>query len=157
MDALTDAGAKVEHECEGDTARVRCTELHGFEFDATGCPDLFPPLAVLACNCKGKSVIDGASRLKHKESDRAAVLAAELGRLGADIKVIGDRMEINGRKLSGGRINPHGDHRIAMAGAIAALTSEKGVEIVDDGCVSKSYPGFFDDLDSVTVKSTVKK
>lgn len=158
IDALWDAGATVEHEC--DTARVKHAGLHGFEFDASDCPDLFPPLAVLACNCEGKSVIRGASRLKHKESDRAAVLAEELGKIGADIKVIGDRMEIiggKGRRLKGGRMNPHGDHRIAMAGAIAALASENGVEIEDEGCVSKSYPGFFDDLESLMVKPRVKK
>lgn len=154
-DALEKAGAGV---ISGDDyVMVRRENLRAFGFDAANCPDLFPPLTVLACNCKGKSVIKGASRLKHKESDRAAVLAEELGKLGADIKVIGDRMEITGRKLRGGRINPHGDHRIAMAGAIAGLNSEKGVEIEDDGCVSKSYPGFFDDLESLMEKQAVKK
>ncbi|NYZ73652.1 3-phosphoshikimate 1-carboxyvinyltransferase [Candidatus Micrarchaeota archaeon] len=150
MDALEKAGAKT---VQGDeSVKVHGGNLKAFEFDATDCPDLFPPLAVLACNCKGKSVIHGASRLKHKESDRASVLAQELGKLGADIKVIGDRMEIIGKKLAGGRINPHGDHRIAMAGAIAALNSEKGVEIEGEGCVSKSYPGFFEDLESLMEK-----
>ncbi|MFH0885313.1 MAG: 3-phosphoshikimate 1-carboxyvinyltransferase [Candidatus Micrarchaeota archaeon] len=149
-DALFQAGADIVS--EDDSTRARGGNLRAFEFDATGCPDLFPPLAVLACNCRGKTVITGASRLKHKESDRAAVLAGELGRLGADIKVIGDRMEIAGKKLAGGRIDPHGDHRIAMAGAIAALNSEKGVEIIDERCVSKSYPGFFEDLESLRVR-----
>ncbi|MEW6035264.1 MAG: 3-phosphoshikimate 1-carboxyvinyltransferase [Candidatus Micrarchaeota archaeon] len=147
MDALFDAGAKTELEC--DVARVKGGKLRAFEFDASDCPDLFPPLAVLACNCEGTSVIRGASRLRHKESDRAAVLAQELGGLGADIKVIGDRMEVSGGKLRGGRMNPHGDHRIAMAAAAAALNSEKGVEIEDEDCVSKSYPGFFEDLEKL--------
>ncbi|MEW6722570.1 MAG: 3-phosphoshikimate 1-carboxyvinyltransferase [Candidatus Micrarchaeota archaeon] len=151
MDALSDAGADAET-VDCDNARVQGGPLKAFEFDASDCPDLFPPLAVLACNCEGKSVIRGARRLAHKESDRAAVLARELGRLGADIKVVGDRMEIAGRKLAGGRVNPHGDHRIAMAAAIAALNSEKGVEIEDEGCVSKSYPRFFEDLEKVVEK-----
>lgn len=149
VDAIFHAGADVVS--EEDAVRVEGGDLRGFEFDATDCPDLFPPLATLACNCRGKSVLAGASRLKHKESDRAAVLAGELGKLGADIKVIGDRMEIAGKRLVGGRIDPHGDHRIAMAGAVAALRSEKGVQIKDEGCVSKSYPGFFTDLESLRV------
>lgn len=148
-DAIFHAGADII--CEDDAVRVESRSLKAFEFDATDCPDLFPPLAVLACNCIGKSVIVGASRLKHKESDRGAVLAQELGKLGADIKVIGDRMEITGRRLKGGRIDPHKDHRIAMAGAVAALNSENGVGIKDEKCVSKSYPGFFEDLESLRV------
>ncbi|MCI0503593.1 3-phosphoshikimate 1-carboxyvinyltransferase [Candidatus Micrarchaeota archaeon] len=148
--ALFDAGADV---VSGDGwVEVHGGSLRGFEYDATNSPDLFPPLAALACNCRGKSVIMGASRLHHKESDRAAVLALELGRLGADIKVIGDRMEIMGGKLRGGRLDSHGDHRIAMAGAVAALNSEKGVRIYDEGCVSKSYPGFFADLESLRMR-----
>jgi 3-phosphoshikimate 1-carboxyvinyltransferase len=150
MDALFVAGADIVS--EEDAVKVDAGDLRAFEFDATDCPDLFPPLAVLACNCKGKSVIMGATRLKHKESDRGAVLATELGRLGADIKVIGDRMEITGKLLKGGRIDSHGDHRIAMAGAVAALNCENGVEIKDEKCVSKSYPGFFADLESLRVK-----
>jgi 3-phosphoshikimate 1-carboxyvinyltransferase len=150
MDALFVAGADIVS--EEDAVKVDAGDLRAFEFDATDCPDLFPPLAVLACNCRGKSVITGASRLIHKESDRGAVLATELGRLGADIDVIGDRMEITGKLLKGGRIDPHGDHRIAMAGAVAALNSEIGVEIKDEKCVSKSYPGFFADLESLRVE-----
>ena len=144
---LCDAGAVVEY--GGGAVRAGRGALKAFEYDAGGSPDLFPPLAALACSCEGRSVIFGASRLRHKESDRAAVLAQELGKLGADIKIAGDRMEVTGRKLRGGRVNPRGDHRIAMAAAIAALNSEKGVEIEDEGCVSKSYPGFFEDLERV--------
>lgn len=149
LDALQKAGADV---AVNDSIKVRKSELNAFEFDATHCPDLFPPLAVLACNCRGNTVLHGAERLKHKESDRRKVLVKELGSLGAKIKLDGDRMEITGGKLKGGRMDPHNDHRIAMAGAIAALNSENGVEISHEECVSKSYPGFFKDLESITVK-----
>jgi 3-phosphoshikimate 1-carboxyvinyltransferase len=148
--ALAGAGAGIDF--NGDTVSVHGGDLRAFEFDATNCPDLFPPLAALACSCRGKTVLLGASRLAHKESDRAAVLAQELGRLGADIKVIGDRMEIRGGRLRGGTLDAHGDHRIAMAGAVAALNSESGVTIKDEKCVSKSYPGFFEDLESLRVR-----
>jgi 3-phosphoshikimate 1-carboxyvinyltransferase len=145
--AIFEAGADI---VSGDGwVEVHGGDLRGFEFDATNSPDLFPPLAALACNCRGRSVIRGASRLKHKESDRAAVLADELGRLGADIKVTGDDMVIEGGALRGGGLNPHGDHRIAMAGAVAGLRSKNGVLVSDEKCVSKSYPGFFDDLESL--------
>ena len=147
MDALEKAGAEVRDDPDGIT--VTKSDLIGFEFDATDCPDLFPPLAVLACNCKGTSKIHGAERLKHKESDRGQVLVNELGAIGANIKLNGDTMEIEGGKIRGGKINSHNDHRIAMAGAIAALASEKGVEITDEKCVSKSYPGFFRDLEQM--------
>lgn len=145
------AGANIVE--DNNKLRVQTDELNCFEFDATNCPDLFPPLAVLACNCKGKSMIYGTERLKHKESDRASALVKELGKMGAKIKVVGNRMEIHGKKLKGGAtIDPHNDHRIAMACAIAALNSEKPVKIKNPGCVSKSYPNFFEDLELLMVK-----
>ncbi|MBU0527708.1 3-phosphoshikimate 1-carboxyvinyltransferase [Candidatus Micrarchaeota archaeon] len=150
LKALKKAGAIVRE--NQDSAIVEKNELIAFEFDATDCPDLFPPLAVLACNCKGKSIITGTERLKHKESDRAAVLVEELSAIGANIKVEGNQMIIEGNKLKGGTINSHNDHRIAMAGAIAALTCKGQVEITDEECISKSYPKFFDDLENMKVR-----
>jgi 3-phosphoshikimate 1-carboxyvinyltransferase len=147
---LIQAGAAVGG--EGSEVKASRSHLAAFEYDAADSPDLFPPLAVLACFCKGTSVINGASRLRSKESDRAAALASELGRLGAEIKVEGDSMEIRGGKLRGGRMDSRNDHRIAMAGAVAALASEAGVEIEGEGCVSKSYPGFFDELERLMVR-----
>ena len=143
--ALKAAGAEVK--IEKDSVAVGKNELRGFEFDATDCPDLFPPLAALACSCDGESVILGAGRLRHKESDRAGVLVRELGRVGADIKVEGDRMIIRGRKLSGGEVESHNDHRIAMAAAVAALNSENGIRIAGEECIGKSYPKFFEELE----------
>lgn len=150
LKALKKAGAIVRE--NQDSAIVEKNELIAFEFDATDCPDLFPPLAVLACNCKGKSIITGTERLKHKESDRAAVLVEELSAIGANIKVEGNQMIIEGNELKGGTINSHNDHRIAMAGAIAALTCKGQVEITDEECISKSYPKFFDDLENMKVR-----
>lgn len=144
VEALEKAGAKVA--ARKGTVEVEKAHLEGFAFDAADCPDLFPPLAVLACCCEGESRIAGAGRLKGKESDRAAALASELGRMGAKITVSGDEMLIAGGKLRGGEVDSHGDHRIAMACAIAALVSEKGARIEGEGCVSKSFPGFFAEL-----------
>jgi 3-phosphoshikimate 1-carboxyvinyltransferase len=151
LDALRAAGASVE--IGNGVVTVGKGKLRGFEFDATDCPDLFPPLAALACSCKGENSIRGASRLSGKESDRGAALAQELSKMGADIRLEGDCLKIRGGKLRGGKADSHNDHRIAMACAVAALDSENGVEIKNDKCVSKSYPGFFGDLEKLRVKT----
>jgi len=149
LTALRSAGAKVS--LSGRSVIVEKRRLSAFKFDATECPDLFPPLAVLACNCSGTSVISGAGRLAGKESDRALALQAELGKMGADIRVIGDKMLVKGGRMHGGKVDSRNDHRIAMACAIAALNSAEGSAISNEKCVSKSYPQFFKDLRSLQV------
>ena len=151
LDALRKAGARVGAK-KGEVL-VEKRELNSFEFDATDCPDLFPPLVALACSCRGTSRIIGAGRLTGKESDRASALAEEFGKLGGKVRVIGDAMEIEGCKLRGGEADSHNDHRIAMACAIAALNAQSPVSIKNDKCVSKSYPDFFGDLESLRVKT----
>lgn len=125
------------------------SDLRGFDFNAEECPDLFPPLVVLACACRGLSRIQGVDRLIHKESNRAKALYTEFTRLGANIKIEDQTMLIQGRNLKGGYVDSYNDHRIAMAGAIAALNSQHGVTIRNCQCVAKSYPGFFKDLESI--------
>jgi len=144
---LESANARVS--ITNDTVTVDESDLKAFQYDATECPDLFPPLAVLACYCHGRSLIYGVERLRHKESDRASVLTTELTRIGAKITVDGDRMAIQGTQLTSGLIDSHGDHRMVMAGAIAGLNSIQGVGILGWECVSKSYPNFFVDLKSL--------
>jgi len=151
VEALKKAGAKVK--MAGRGIAVETAQLSSFEFDATDCPDLFPPLAVLACNCKGTSRIRGVERLKGKESDRGTALVSELGKLGAKIEVKGNEMLVAGTKLKGGvQVDPHNDHRIAMACAVAALMCEGEVKIGNAECVSKSYPEFFRDLEGLKVR-----
>lgn len=153
MEALHDAGAicKIEKNMVG--VGKDQTGLHAFSFDATHCPDLFPPLAALAANCKGKSRIRGVGRLKSKESDRAATLMDTFGKLGIAISLEGDVMIINGGQVKGATIHSHGDHRIAMAGAIAALTAAGTVAIDHAEAVNKSYPDFYKNLETITKKS----
>jgi len=150
LEALTRAGAEVEP--ERDAVRVERGGLRSFEFDATDCPDLFPPLVALACHCQGRSVIQGTERLKHKESDRALALVREFRKMGARIRVNDGKMEVTGKSLKGGEISSHHDHRIAMACAVAGLQSDKGVSIRDGMCIAKSYPKFFDDLEALRRK-----
>lgn len=147
LEALRAAGAWIK--LSGNTVEVAKGELKGFEFDATHCPDLFPPLVVLACNCAGTTVLTGVERLIHKESNRAAALEKEFSSLGAAIRIKGDRMEIDGVTLNGGVVDSHNDHRIAMAGAAAALNARGDVTVRGYECVAKSYPDFFDDLSRI--------
>ena len=130
--------------------------LEGFEFDATDCPDLFPPLVALAAACRGESLLHGAARLRAKESDRATVLRDEFGRLGVRVELDGDLMRVGGRgRVSGGLVDSHGDHRIAMAAAVASLIAEGEVLIEGAECVSKSWPGFFEDLEGIRAPGTI--
>lgn len=149
VDALKKAGAKVTEGAGYFT--VTQGKLKGFEFDATECPDLFPPLAALAMYCEGTTVLRGARRLTHKESDRGTVIKTELGRLNGSIELDGDCMLIKGSKVSGGNVDSHGDHRIAMACAIAALGADGPVVIDHAESIDKSYHEFYDHLAALGV------
>lgn len=147
LDALKKAGATVHTQKE--SIMVKKGPLKGFEFDATHCPDLFPPLAVLAAASKGISTIKGVNRLLYKESNRALVLQNELGKLGVDIKIEDDLMIIHGGKIKGGEIDSNHDHRIAMAGAICSLLTEEPIVISNAESIQKSYPDFYRDFDGL--------
>ena len=123
--------------------------LKPFCFDATDSPDLFPPLAALASGCNGISEIRGVSRLRHKESDREKTLTEEFGKAGIEIKSEGDVMRIKGGQVLPCEADSNNDHRIAMALAVAALKCRGSVVINNSEAVSKSYPGFFQDLESI--------
>jgi len=125
--------------------------LQAFDFDATDCPDLFPPLAVLAAACPGTSILRGIHRLTGKESDRAASLKTCLESLGVGVTLEGDSMMVQGGSIRGGTVDSSGDHRIAMAAAVAALAAVESVTILGSECVAKSWPGFFGDLGSICV------
>jgi len=121
--------------------------LKPFHVDATDCPDLFPPLVVLAACISGKSSIAGVSRLHNKESDRAFALSTELAKMGVSIFINENVMEIEGGGvISGAIINAHQDHRIAMAAAMLALMADTPSEIQGAEAVNKSFPDFFQAL-----------
>ena len=122
------------------------SSLTAFEFDATDCPDLFPPLVALATYCKGITTIKGVERLTHKESNRAITLQEEFGKMGVEIKLEKDNMKITGGKASGATVHSRHDHRIAMACAVAALKADSPVTIEEADAINKSYPAFFNDL-----------
>ncbi len=153
LEALRDAGAVIETEGgQGAQGRVSAKKraLSAFSFDANDSPDLFPPLACLALACEGESKIKGVGRLRGKESDRAAALSEELGKLGAHIAIEGDEMIVRGgQRLKAGTVDSRGDHRIAMAAAVASFLAEGPVAIEGAECVAKSWPGFYEDLAKV--------
>ncbi|MEI9808095.1 MAG: 3-phosphoshikimate 1-carboxyvinyltransferase [Bacteroidota bacterium] len=145
IDALMAANAGIATEAKG--IRLVPTEMNAFEFDATDCPDLFPPLVALAAYCKGKTRIKGVSRLAHKESNRALTLQDEFDKMGVTIDLGDDIMIIHGGNVvKGADVHSHHDHRIAMACAVAGLKADSEMVIDEAQAVNKSYPDFYEDL-----------
>jgi 3-phosphoshikimate 1-carboxyvinyltransferase len=132
--------------------------IRAFTFDATECPDLFPPLVALAAYANGVSEIRGASRLTHKESDRARTLQEEFGKLGVRIDLDGDLMRVHGgTALHGAMVHSRHDHRIAMALAVAGLHASGPVLIEEAQAIGKSYPDFFRDLQRLGVGVDIRE
>lgn len=151
LQALNMAGVNLSIS-ENEISASRPSPIGGgggkpFHFNATDCPDLFPPLVALAAYCDGDSVIEGARRLLHKESNRAFTLQEEFKKMGVEIMLQDDLMIIKGTGVvNGANLHSHHDHRIAMACAVAALKAN-GTTIIDGAeAVNKSYPGFYEDL-----------
>ena len=109
--------------------------------------DELPLVALLGCFAEGETVVHGAQELRLKESDRIAGVVEGLGGLGADIEATPDGFAVRGTGgLRGGTLDAHGDHRMAMVGAVAGLASREGVEVIGMDAAAVSYPGFVDDL-----------
>jgi 3-phosphoshikimate 1-carboxyvinyltransferase len=149
MEVLQLCGAKIN--ISADFIEITKTELKAFDFDATDCPDLFPPMAALAAYCNGTTKIKGIHRLAAKESDRAKTLQDIFGKMGVDILLKEDEMIIEGGTIKSAEVSSHHDHRIAMAAAIAALGAEGNITITEAEAINKSYPQFFEDLKQLAV------
>jgi len=123
--------------------------LKGGVFDLNACPDLLPPMAVIGSLAEGTTSLVNAAHARLKETDRIAVMAAELGKMGVQIKELPDGLEIKGQgKIRGGKADGRKDHRVIMALACAALAAENGVEIADAEYAAITYPGFLDLLEA---------
>ncbi len=141
---LRDFGAEVAV-C-GDRVTVSRRHLRGLTLSVDEIPDLVPVLAVVAALAEGESRFTDAGRLRLKESDRLATVSAMLCNLGGDARIEGDSLIVRGRKsLLGGSVDSAGDHRIAMAAAVAALGASSPIRILGAEAVSKSYPAFWQD------------
>lgn len=151
MDILVEAGASVSQTEDGRICVCKAP-LEAFEADLNNAPDLFPVVSVLAAFCSGSSALKGVSRIRGKESDRAAAILEMLEGLGVDARVEEDSLVIegeslstrlaSGRLLNGGSFSSHHDHRMAMALRLASLGASASVAIDDEACLSKSFPGF---------------
>jgi len=150
-------GAEIEVEPRGEhggepAARltVRSAALHGTEVGGAEVPlaiDELPLVALAACFAEGTTTIRDAAELRRKESDRIATVSEALNGLGGRVEPTDDGMVIEGTGgLRGGAISSHGDHRVAMLGAVAGLASSEGVEVAGMDAAAVSYPGFEADL-----------
>lgn len=149
LDVLRDYGAELF--IGKSRINVKKNKSVPFEFDATHCPDIFPPLTVLAASCNGTSKIKGTNRLLHKESNRLNALIETFGKLGVPIDAGDDSMIVHGNgRIHGTSIDSFNDHRIAMAAAISAVMSEDPIMIDRAFAIDKSYPGFYADLNAVS-------
>jgi len=135
---------------ESEQISVRGGKLKAFHFNATDCPDLFPPLVALGTYCDGTSVIEGVHRLTHKESNRALTLQEEFAKMGVEIQLQDDLMIVKGgAEVKAATVHSHHDHRIAMACAITALKANGEVVIEEAEAVNKSYPQFWKHLEQL--------
>ena len=151
---LREFGAEVIQ--EADSVTVKKSDMKGIEIDASQIPDLVPALAVCASFADGVTRITNAERLRIKESDRLISTAALINSLGGEAKELPDGLVIRGsRTLIGGTVKGFNDHRIVMSAAICAPGSENPIICTDALSVNKSYPGFFDDYNSVGGKSEI--
>ncbi|HEY0390077.1 MAG TPA: 3-phosphoshikimate 1-carboxyvinyltransferase [Solirubrobacterales bacterium] len=135
------------------TIRIRASRLHGTEVGGSEIPltiDELPLVALAACFAEGETTIRDAAELRRKESDRVATTCEALTALGATAEPREDGIRVEGSgALRGGTVDSHGDHRIAMLGAIAGLASNDGVEVEGMDAAAVSYPGFEADLASL--------
>ncbi len=150
---------------EADRITLTGRPLKGIEIDLNAMPDALPALAATACYADGTTRIINVPQARLKETDRIAVMAEELSKLGARVKELPDGLEIRGVSptpgthanqrfpLHGGRVNGHGDHRVVMALAIAALAAEGPVTIETAEAASVTFPSFFELLEKISIRT----
>jgi 3-phosphoshikimate 1-carboxyvinyltransferase len=161
LDVLERMGARIAiynrrpigGEPAGDV-ELRASELVGATIEPGEVPSLIdelPILAVAACHARGETIVRGAEELRAKESDRIDTVVAELRRVGGHIRATRDGFRIKGvpARLRGGVVDSHGDHRLAMLGAIVGIASREGVELHGAADADVSFPGFFDVLGQI--------
>ena len=155
MKVLTRMGVDLNHDPNSGDLTVRppasgvlsATTVRSDE--VPGLVDEVPVLVVAAACADGETIFEGVGELRFKESDRLATVESELGRMGAEVKVEGDRLVVrgrSGRRLRGTAVNAHHDHRIAMSCAVAGLVADGPTDISGWNAVATSYPTFAEHL-----------
>ena len=146
IDVLESMGCAVERAAA--KLSVRGDRLHGVNVDMNDISDTVMTLAVVACFAEGPTTIRNVAHIRNKETDRLAALATELRRVGAGVDEFADGLTITPRPLHGAEIETYNDHRMAMSMALIGL-KVPGIVIKNPGCVAKTYPGFFADLEKL--------
>jgi 3-phosphoshikimate 1-carboxyvinyltransferase len=137
-------GALVER--GNGTVMVAGGSLRGAIIDLNRTPDALPALAVAAAAAKGETMFTNVAQARIKETDRIAVMAEELGKMGIYAKELPDGMVVHGGKIRGARVDSHGDHRVAMALALAGMNAEGELEIDGAEAAEVTYPTFVEDF-----------
>jgi 3-phosphoshikimate 1-carboxyvinyltransferase len=132
----------------GKPLSVRGWPLRGVEADMNDISDTVMTLAAVACFAEGPTTIRNVAHIRHKETDRLSALATELRRVGAGVEEFADGLTIIPRPLHGAEIETYNDHRMAMSMALIGLRVP-GIVIKNPGCVAKTYPNFFQDLEKL--------
>jgi 3-phosphoshikimate 1-carboxyvinyltransferase len=148
---LQDMGCQIVCEEAGICPRqqdltVRGGFLRGIDVDMNDISDTVMTLSAVACFAEGPTTIRNVAHIRHKETDRLAALATELRRVGAEVEEFADGLKITPRPLHGAEIETYNDHRMAMSMALIGL-KVPGIVIKNPGCVAKTYPRFFQDLE----------
>jgi 3-phosphoshikimate 1-carboxyvinyltransferase len=146
VDPLADMGCRLERCSSGVT--VHGQPLHGIDVDMNDISDTVMTLAAVACFAEGPTTIRNVAHIRHKETDRLAALATELRRVGAGVEEFADGLTITPAPLHGAVIETYNDHRMAMSMALLGLRVP-GIVIRNPGCVAKTYPDFFTDLEKL--------
>ncbi len=146
VDVLAQMGCRVE-ECDAGIT-VHGAPLRGADVDMNDISDTVMTLGAVACFADGPTTIRNVRHIRHKETDRIAALATELRKLGAEVEEREDGLTITPRPLTGCEVDTYNDHRMAMSLALVGL-KVPGVVIRNPGCVAKTYPAFWKDLESI--------
>jgi len=140
VDYVREMGAEVT--VTDDVVTVHGRGLHGVELDLNETPDALPVMAVLGCFAEGKTVLRNVAHARIKETDRIAVMACELRKMGGDVEELPDGLVIQGTGLRGARVEGHGDHRVAMALALAGLCSPSETVVTTAEAAGITFPNF---------------
>jgi 3-phosphoshikimate 1-carboxyvinyltransferase len=148
VDVLQQMGSRAMWTRDSSRESITVTggPLHGIDVDMNDISDTVMTLGVVACFADGPTTIRNVAHIRHKETDRIAALATELRRIGAEVTEREDGLTIVPRPLHGAEIETYNDHRMAMSLALVGL-KVPGIVIKNPGCVAKTYPRFFDDLE----------
>jgi 3-phosphoshikimate 1-carboxyvinyltransferase len=147
VDLLANIGCSVVRFLDR-TVVYRSSPLRGIDVDMNAISDTVMTLAAVACFADGPTTIRNVAHIRHKETDRLAALATELRRVGAEVEEFADGLTITPRPLHGAEIETYNDHRMAMSMALIGLRVP-GIVIKNPGCVAKTYPGFWEDLEKL--------